>query len=385
MTVQAKRKLPRGLSLLLAAILVLGMVLIPANMTKADQTVVVGSMNNIDAAKQYSADSYGNTSYSFVMPVSGALELCFLCASSDGAYASIEDSTGTHISYEASYSRNRDLKGGVAGTEKRQFYASLEKGKKYTLTINNYSKAYNVVFRLAAAPDSATLTSGKTIYASSRRNHISYYKVKVKKNGYLNVKLGDACGQSSPYYYVKLVNAKKKAVTHDYESLSNSNKATTTFGVKKGVYYLAVKTSSYCPIYSIKASVKAVKSKAGAKASKAVALKKGKAKTGVIFAKNKKVAGKHWYKLVVTKQQKVLLQVSTKTSEGGYYGGLTVSGYYTKGAHTYSMGSENFYYSKPKDTILLYTLGKKTLNPGVYYICISGYNYGNGYYALKWK
>ena len=373
MTVHAKRKLPKSLSLLLAAILVFGMVLIPANKAKADETVVVENIN----ASSYdltAVETGGDHEYPFVMPQNGTLEVTYVYAYHPNAI-NICNSAGTILSPNSSCSTKVN---GLTG--KQLFYAGLNKGQTYTLKL---TVDYPVLFKLRYASESVDVNSGKTVYASSRPGKVSYFQVKMPKNGYFNVEFGNACSQTNPYYYVQLLNAKKKPISHGFEKISMTN-GSTNYGVKKGVYYLGVKTASNSPIYSIKITKKAVATKAGAKASKAVVLKRGKAKSGVINTANKKVAATHWYKIKLTRQKKVTIYIQNLSSLGG----LRVSiippkGYLNKLTKVYPNNQTKGTLVLSKTTSI--SSKSQPLDPGTYYICVSGNKYGSGYYALKWK
>ena len=380
MLMQAKRKLPRSLSLVLAAILVLGMVLIPTNKTQAATKVSVSNYNVPSASQEIHTDTTdGDKEYQFTMPANGTLEVTYLYPSDEYVAVTLRDGYGNSHYYASSYQTER-MQGNLSVREEHLFYTTLNKGQTYNLTFSKYYQGIEMIFRLRYAPNSATLKSGKLFYGGTKNNTVSYYKIKVPKNGYLHVQFQDGCKASSPSYYIRLLNAKKKPLTHSTEWISNYTSDSTDFGVKKGTYYLAVTGAGSNPVYTIKATAKAVATKAGAKKAKAVTLKRGKAQKGVVYAKNKKVAAKHWYRFVVTKRKKVVFSISTKTCLGGLR--LDI-----KPAKGYGSYTGYFDSSKPKDAIKLYTTrnANMTLDPGVYYVCVSGYNYGNGYYALKWK
>lgn len=376
---QTKRSLPKSLSLLLAVVLFLGMVLIPAKTTQAAGAINVPSISNVKTSDKHTVYGGVSDSFSFTVPATGTLELAYIYANGASTYASVKDQYGATIyADDSSYKTENGL------TLADKFYTKLNKGQTYYLSIDNSYSPYAMQFIMAYAANSGTLPNGKAVYGGTHDNQVSYYKVTASKNGYLNVQFRDATGKSYPSYQVRLLNAKKQGLTHDFERISSYNSYQTTFGVKKGTYYLAVK-APYNPLYTIKATNTAVKTKAGAKKSKAVTLKKGKTKKGVIYAKNKKTPAKQWYKFKVTKRKKVKLYVNTKTSGGNTIaGGIKVT---MSAKRSYGTGSQTFYYGSPSGVLKPYTVGNKgkTLDPGVYYVCVSGYNYGNGYYTLKWK
>ena len=86
----------------------------------------------------------------------------------------------------------------------------------------------------------------------------------------------------SPSYSVKLMNSKKKSISGDYQSVYASKNYTTYFGVGKGTYYIAVKTSD--PIYGIRTTYNKVTEKSGSTKSKAKSIYKKGTKKGIITA-----------------------------------------------------------------------------------------------------
>lgn len=181
----------------------------------------------------------------------------------------------------------------------------------------------------------------------------------------------------SPSYSVKLMNSKKKSISGDYQSVYASKNYTTYFGVGKGTYYIAVKTSD--PIYGIRTTYNKVTEKSGSTKSKAKSIYKKGTKKGIITASQSSTSG-DWYKFKITKSQTVKFSISTLASSNG---GLRVSFY--KAGSSYAFGSQSFSSYTPSGTVQPYTYGYgKKLAPGTYYVKVQKYSGGNGYYKMKW-
>ena len=236
-------------------------------------------------------------------------------------------------------------------------------------------------FEVQSVPMGGTLSNATWFYGSGADSDaVSYYQVSVPSTGYLKVSLTTASGNSYPTYNIVLCNSSKSSYYSGYEYLSSgSNGSTTNIGVRKGTYYIAVKSGD--PAYGIMATFsKAKVSATGTKKSRSKSIYKKSTRRGVLAASS---GISNWYKFKVSKKQVVKFSVSTLTSTGGSYsiGGVQVTVY--KGKQSiYSY----FYYGKPSGYIQPYNIYKgHKLSKGTYYIKVSKFHGGNGYYSLKWK
>lgn len=202
----------------------------------------------------------------------------------------------------------------------------------------------------------------------------TYFKIQVKKTGYLKI-------QGNGYYsdgsvssmYFKFLNSKKK-VLNDSEGCSSYNGYTSHFAVKKGTYYVAVRGTG---AYRLRYSFSAVSEKSGSKQKKAVKIKKGKTIKGLVLygESNTKC---DWYKIVLTKKQKLTFTFGARAT--GYIrfqivpASKKVRLYNASG---YLRDETNTYQTKDK------------LPKGTYYVKIlKGASAGktdSGLYTIKWK
>lgn len=224
----------------------------------------------------------------------------------------------------------------------------------------------------------------------------NYIKFKAGATGYITVKItGNSSMTSQPSGYLTLCNNKKKTLGTKQELFvtgdSKSWAYTRTYGIQKGkVYYF--KVESYGGV-KLNATVKAVKKNAATSRAKAKNLSKNKAVNGVLIAGDKKA---DWYKIKVTKSQKVKISWSAKTngvtkSGNGNASGIKMTFYKSNG----KMFTNNAYdYVSPAYSSTwiqfyrkyTYSSQKLGLEPGTYYIKIEPYTKtSSGYYTLKWK
>ncbi len=213
-----------------------------------------------------------------------------------------------------------------------------------------------------------TLKNKVAVESSSQGDNtsVSYYKVKVKKKGYLSVSISDIQNMYTTSR-ISICNSKKKSVTGGFQLISNSD-GVKAVGVKKGTYYIAVK--SYAPVYRIQYAFHKVSAKSATKKSKAVTIKKGKKAKGVLIAGGKA----QWYKFKQTKNKKFSINIVSK----GFGPDMAVTVYrYNKKMGTWTMYA-------PKSSGPLVSTGN--LHTGTYYVKVAPKKKGaSGYYTLKWK
>lgn len=261
----------------------------------------------------------------------------------------------------------------------QSLYVQVSKAGTYYLEFSTtYSGSYKTAFAVYYAPAGGTPTKGYTYYGSSPNGTVSYYKVTAPSTGYLTVTFAEGV-DSYPSYSIKLANSKKKSLFKGFEYLSSSANYETKIGVSKGTYYIAVKSSDKA--YGMDISFKSVKENSGSSKSSAKRIYKGGSKYGIITASQSSTSG-DWYKFTVSRSQKVNFQLDAMVNGGGASGGVKVI-IYQFGRYTTS--STNYLSSyTPSIDLNLYTVGKKTLSPGTYYIKVVKNNGGNGQYKIKW-
>ncbi|MFG6383344.1 MAG: hypothetical protein K1V96_03680 [Lachnospiraceae bacterium] len=249
---------------------------------------------------------------------------------------------------------------------------------------------------------------GKTTVTISDKNcwyvtkKVNYIKFVPGVTGYitLNIKNNSSI-QGGAYGSLTFCNSKKQPIGRKDEyfdsgvSSSQSYQRIKTYGVTKGkTYYFKVK--SYGGI-KVTAEVKSVKKGSNTSKTKAKTLSKNKDVTGVILANDKKV---DWYKIKLTKKQKINLTYKVKTN-GARLSGSSI--YYDNGikitlckSNGKAIGGSTLASLKyPSDTITYYTKVTNTftgqswqegLNKGTYYVRVERYNASSsGSYTIKWK
>ena len=246
----------------------------------------------------------------------------------------------------------------------------LAEGGKYRLKIAGHGTNCRLHFTVTYAPFGGTLTRGVTYHGSSPKGDYAYYKVTAPKTGYFTIRLVGA--KDGSHTYVRLLDSTERVLSYQ-EPLTSS----TRYGVKKGTYYIAIKSSSQT--YGVNVTLTSVtESKAGAARNKAPALSKGSAKKGIITcAQSSKSVD--WYRFTIKKSQKVYLDVTTRVGKGA----LRISVY--KSGKTADCGAGLYDKDYPAGTIMPYTSKyTKKLSAGTYYIKVQKHNLGNGYYKIKW-
>ncbi len=265
-----------------------------------------------------------------------------------------------------------------------------EAGTYYLVFQSVYGDTTQSAFTVTYVPaksttSSSTLKSNKDFYASVAGTGYRYYKVTTAGNRLLTITFPWGDGTNSKYK-VKLMNSKKTKTLSGLKTIDSSTNYTTYAAVPKGTYYVAVSTATDS-CYSINVKQGKVTEKSGSSRSKAMSISKGNTKKGLITATQSKTSA-DWYKIKVNSNQKVNLDILTKT---GGAGGIKVTVY--SGSKTKSMGSVEFYNGSSADSyagiLELYTtinnIKMNYLQKGTYYIKVTKYGSGNGYYKIQWK
>ncbi len=131
------------------------------------------------------------------------------------------------------------------------------------------------------------------------------YKVVVAKTGSLTINI-----ESEYSSYITLLDSKKKAISSEVYSYNGDK---VCFAVSKGTYY--IKATSISDIIRLKSTFSAITEKSGSTKAKAVKLTAGKTVSGCLTATNKK-GTTDWYKITLTKSQKVEILFTGSVSSG---------------------------------------------------------------------
>lgn len=206
------------------------------------------------------------------------------------------------------------------------------------------------------------------------------YKFSVKSSGAVTV---SAMGVNGSYYtglYISLCNAKGKELTKEYVNGASDNTSTqaVTFGVNKGTYQIKIQTPYR---FVLQANFTKYQEKSGSSQKKAVAIKKGVVKKGVVGIGEaaKKV---DWYKITLKKSAKITLTFDTVANSSIY--ATIIPSKSTKVKGTYDMWS----YNQPVSRVFQLMPGSRKLPAGTYYVKVYRGRKDasvNGIYALKWK
>ena len=250
----------------------------------------------------------------------------------------------------------------------------------------------------------ATISDEECWGATKEANFI---KFKSNVTGYITIKISNNSSVVSggAYGYITFNKSKTSALGQTREYFDTSESATRyytrTYGVKKGsTYYFKVESMGGV---KVKATVTSLKKGSNTSRGKAKTLKEGKTATGVIIAGDKTV---DWYKIKLTKKQKLKLTYSAKTN-GAVLSSSGTSIYYNNGikftlcasnGKPFVSGSNNYDLANlkvSKDSTSYYIEETRNgiptgrtfgIDPGTYYVKVERYNKtSSGYYTLKWK
>ncbi len=224
----------------------------------------------------------------------------------------------------------------------------------------------------------------KNCYAESGNS--TWLKYKASADGYIKVQIKTPEGAAAPskgylalYSSTKRTILSEKAIFYNAANSGNPYWNRFIFGVKKGqTYYIRVRGEN---AVNLSRKFTKVNDKSGSTQTKALNLKQNKAKTGLIPAGTYNV---DWYKIKLTKKQKIRLYYNAKVS--GTSGSFKLSIYSGKKLQSV----KNIYYTaaQRKITICRYhpsTRKTSALEAGTYYIKVERANTtSSGYYKLKW-
>ncbi|WP_312368856.1 pre-peptidase C-terminal domain-containing protein, partial [Lachnoclostridium sp.] len=202
------------------------------------------------------------------------------------------------------------------GDKETQKTIEIPKDGTYTVTyeLSRRNEPQEISFHVTYSEvlnKDQTLKKGETVvgYLSSDLKE-TLYKITIEETGYISVKMET----DSPYgsiAYMSILDSKKKELEKE-EYVNVQRKDTMYYGVKKGTYYIKVRSS--VGIYSISYSFQKVKDNGAAKKADATALSLGgKAKSGVILADSKDTTAE-WFKFTLKESTKIAINVSGNTN-----------------------------------------------------------------------
>lgn len=212
----------------------------------------------------------------------------------------------------------------------------------------------------------------------------TWLKYTPKADGYLTVKASGLYGASEGSKgYLALYSSTKSMILSSKSIFYNTgNKGKPywyeiAFGLQKGrTYYIRVKGETGV---KLSRTFKKVKRKSGESKAKAKNLKKNRKVTGMIPAG---VSNADWYKVKITKKQKLRLYYGAKTR-----GSFKISVY----SDRQLFGSRNIYYTQKQQKLTVSlkqtpSSKKAGLDAGTYYIKVERANQdSSGFYKLKWE
>jgi len=223
------------------------------------------------------------------------------------------------------------------------------------------------------------LNAGEKMY-DNPSNGYSWFKVKTTGTRNLKVQFSE-----EGTFSVRLYKSNKSTVLGGGTvSVGKGKSYTTYYAVPAGTFYVRVyKKESVTPYYGIKMSTSTVTEKSGATKAKAVSVGKNVLKKGTLLATETASTSVDWYKVTTTKNQKFWMHLTFKTG-GISTGGVKIT-VYKKGS-TKPVLTKKFASGAYTQDWKIYNTGNNgNLKPGTYYFKVQKYNYGTGYYSMKWN
>lgn len=242
---------------------------------------------------------------------------------------------------------------------------------KLTLSSNANSNAAITITPYSMSGENKALTNKvwNCSYPMSYDSQISH-KITISKPGYIKVEAVSLAEYESSTT-VTLLNS-KNAKLSDSVYLSNTGDYATYFGVKKGTYYINGKSSD---IYKLRYSFVAITDRGSPTKSKATTILKGKTIKGLVQATDsiKKI---DWYKVKLTKKQKLGLNIDSKSSDSLRFEIIPAS------KNVILWGSIITLYDNDGGSYST----KESMPAGTYYIKVTKTaKTSSGYYTIKFK
>ncbi len=185
---------------------------------------------------------------------------------------------------------------------------------------------YTIVYELSRRTDPQAISFDVTYYEVLNKEQVlkqdesvfgylssnlkeTLYKVTIEETGYISIGIESENAYANAY--MSLLDSKKKEIEQQ-EFVNVTKKDTMYYGVKKGTYYIKVKSSM--GIHSISYSFHKVKDNGATKKAKATVLNVGgKANTGIILADSKETTA-DWFKFTLKESTKVAIKISGNTN-----------------------------------------------------------------------
>ena len=309
-----------------------------------ENTVTAENRNTVTSLTDYTI-SYGNgqlNGFKVTMPVEGTLMIDILASiDSVAAIYTVDenDQPGEMIGDPINVPQ--------AETDTDYYILSqrVKAGTYYVVIGTQYNTDASAYVSASYAPAGTTVTpkAGKNYYASNQKGKTRYFKVKASSAGYITIDFPYGSAGTKSTYKVKLMNSSKsKNLLKKTVTVGSSKDWVTYAAVPKGTYYVAV-TSSTDDWYAINLKATKVKENSGSSKSKAKSISKGSTKKGTVTVSQSSSAA-DWYKIKVGSNQKVFLDILTKT--GGASGGIRVTVY----SGSKKMGAAEFYNSNDSES-----------------------------------
>lgn len=258
---------------------------------------------------------------------------------------------------------------------KGKFYVDIPAEGLYYLKFHTYSPVEADV-ELAMIPisyreEAVFLKSGVWADGFSVDQSLPiFHEISIPKTGYIKVE-ARAAGSLDSFSNINLYDGGKKVLSRETYLREKTNYA-AYFAVKKGTYYISAKCRGD---YRIQYTFYTARDKSGASKEKAAVLKKGIQTSGLIYGEDK-TTKYDWYKLSLTKKQKITLKAETRAN----------------GTVEYKIFPEKSSVKLTKDSYTAAQPGtgtlvtKESLPAGTYYIRVGKtMKTTTGYYRITWK
>ena len=183
------------------------------------------------------------------------------------------------------------------------------------------------------------------------------YKITIPSSGCVKFEI-DCSGERAPMQ--TMLNSKKKEIGSSFEKVSY-------YGLKKGTYYIQFENPDIKEnVYKMRYTFEKIKVAKNVKKSKAISLKKGKVEKKMFLTGN---YYEHWYKLKLTKDQTVKLNLKQQIK-----GGKMSACLYSGDGMIKVFSSKKGKFKK-----------RIKLKKGIYYLEVWTNSYPVVGYSLKWK
>ena len=243
----------------------------------------------------------------------------------------------------------------------------------------NYSKSNYWEIEGNDTFDTATsIKSGKTYHGSMKEaKDYDYYKIKMKKKGYLQLNIRQSSEKSGKIYRVKVYNADKQELFSTEVPGTDSDFSTCKLGLGKGTYYIRLETyisNLYTGTYKLTATATAAsdwESEANDDLTSADKMTVGKTINGACDANY--AEDYDYYTFTMDKKAYVTVSLTHKNLNGSN----TAWSVYLYDSKGNKVDRKNSYLSVKQDGTYAET-NKIKLPKGTYYIRVNATEYGTG-------